>query len=132
MIIIVGAAGADINITNIEERFCDNWDYWAGKWTFYGLKNDQFARKFIKKLQVGYEPETSWPIGHQPKSVVVKEWDETVAVAQLEESLPVWPDLAIYWTLGNFLKPLATINLPKSSTFLGNVCEGVKIYHFSS
>ena len=29
----------------------------------------------------------------------------------------VWPDLAIYWTLGKFLKPLATINLPKSTTF---------------
>ena len=37
----------------------------------------------------------------------------------------VWPDWAIYWTLGKFLKPLATINLPKSSTFLGN------FYHFS-
>ena len=33
---------------------------------------------------------------------------------------PVWPDLAIYWTLGKFLKPLAAINLPKSPTFLGN------------
>ena len=33
---------------------------------------------------------------------------------------------------GNFLKALATINLPKSPTFLGNFCEGVKIYHFSS
>ena len=32
---------------------------------------------------------------------------------------------------GNFLKPLATINLPKSLTFLGNFCKGVKIYHFS-
>ena len=31
----------------------------------------------------------------------------------------VWPDWAIYWTLGNFLKPLATINLPKSPIFLG-------------
>ena len=31
-----------------------------------------------------------------------------------------------------FLKPLATINLPKSPTFLGNFCNGVKIYHFSS
>ena len=30
----------------------------------------------------------------------------------------VWPDWAIYWTLGNFLKPLAAINLPKSPTFL--------------
>ena len=43
---------------------------------------------------------------------------------------PVWPDWAIYWTLGNLLKPLATINLPKSSTFLGIFCKGVKIYHF--
>ena len=42
----------------------------------------------------------------------------------------VWPDLAIYWTLGNFLKPLATINFPKSPTFLGNFCKWVKIYHF--
>ena len=31
-----------------------------------------------------------------------------------------------------FLKPLAAINLPKSPTFLGNFCKGVKIYHFSS
>ena len=37
----------------------------------------------------------------------------------------------IYWTLGKFLKPLATINLSKSPTFLGNFCKGVKIYHFS-
>ena len=42
------------------------------------------------------------------------------------------PDWAIYWTLGNFLKYLATINLPKSLTFLGNFCKSVKIYHFSS
>ena len=45
---------------------------------------------------------------------------------------PVWPDLVINWTLGNFLKPLATINLPKSVTFLDNFCKGVKIYHFST
>ena len=44
----------------------------------------------------------------------------------------VWPDWLIYWTLVNFLKPFATINLPKSPTFLGNFCKGVKIYHFSS
>ena len=36
-----------------------------------------------------------------------------------------------FCTLGNFLKPLATNNLPKSPTFLGNFCKGVKIYHFS-
>ena len=45
---------------------------------------------------------------------------------------PVWPDWTIYWTLGNFSKPLATINLPKSLTFLGNFCKRVKIYHFTS
>ena len=44
----------------------------------------------------------------------------------------VWPDWAIYWTLGKFLKPLATTNLPKSPTFLGNFCKGVKSNHFSS
>ena len=31
-----------------------------------------------------------------------------------------------------FLKPLVTINLPKSRTFLGNLFKHVKIYHFSS
>ena len=46
--------------------------------------------------------------------------------------LSVWLDLTIYWTLGNFLKPLATISLPKSPTFLGNFCKDVKIYHFSN
>ena len=34
--------------------------------------------------------------------------------------------------LGNFLKPLATINLPKSPTVLGNFCAGAKIFNFSS
>ena len=42
----------------------------------------------------------------------------------------VRPDWTIYWTLDNFLNPLATINLPQSLTFLGNFCIGVKIYHF--
>ena len=50
----------------------------------------------------------------------------------LSYTLAVWPDLAIYWTLGNFLKPLATIDLPKSPTFLGNFCKSVKIYPYSS
>ena len=45
-------------------------------------------------------------------------------------SYSVWPDLAIYWTLSNFLKPLATIKLPQSPPFLGNFCKGVKIIHF--
>ena len=45
--------------------------------------------------------------------------------------LAVWPDLAIYWTLSNFLKPLATMHLPKSPTFWGNFCKGVKIFNIS-
>ena len=50
-----------------------------------------------------------------------------------KNSSSVWPDWAIYWTLGNFLKPLATINLPKSPKFSGNFCKRVKIliFHFS-
>ena len=48
------------------------------------------------------------------------------------KSWSVWPDWAIYWTLGKFLKPLATINLPKSPTFLDNFCKVVNFYHFSS
>ena len=44
----------------------------------------------------------------------------------------VWPDLAIYWTLGICLKPLATIDLSKSPTFLGNFCKGVKLFNISS
>ena len=35
-------------------------------------------------------------------------------------------------SFGQLLKPLATINLPKSTTFLGIFCKGVKINHFSS
>ena len=34
--------------------------------------------------------------------------------------------------LGNHLKPVATIILPKLPTLLGNFCKSVKIYHFSS
>ena len=33
---------------------------------------------------------------------------------------------------GLVFKSLATINLPKGPTFLGNFCKYVKIYHFSS
>ena len=33
---------------------------------------------------------------------------------------------------GQLFKPLATINLPKFPSFLGNFCKCVKIYHFAS
>ena len=42
------------------------------------------------------------------------------------------PDRAIFCTLGNHSKPVATIFLPKLPTLLGNFCKCVKIYHFSS
>ena len=45
---------------------------------------------------------------------------------------PVRPDWAIYWTLGNNSKPVATLILPKLPTLLGNFCKVAKIYHFSS
>ena len=44
----------------------------------------------------------------------------------------MWPDWAIYCTLDNFSKPVATIIFPKSHTFFGNFCNGVKIFHISS
>ena len=43
-----------------------------------------------------------------------------LGVSSASASAAVWPDWAIYWTLGKFLKPLATINLPKSLSFLCN------------
>ena len=43
---------------------------------------------------------------------------------------PVWPDWAIYWTLGNFSKLLAKISLPKSPKFFGKFCKGLKIFNF--
>ena len=48
------------------------------------------------------------------------------------KSWPVWPDWAIYCTLGKFSKQVATIILLKSPTFLGSFCKGVKIFHFSN
>ena len=42
---------------------------------------------------------------------------------------PVW---AIYWTLGNFSKPLATIYFFKSPTFLGIFVKMFKSIDFSS
>ena len=54
-------------------------------------------------------------------------WRSNLSVAYL---LLVWPDGAIYWTLGHFLKPLVTINLLKLPLFLGNFCKCVIIYYF--
>ena len=48
-------------------------------------------------------------------------WVVTISVTRLGNLLD----------FGNFLKPFATFNLPKSPTFLDNVCKGVKSYYFS-
>ena len=52
--------------------------------------------------------------------------------SNVSKMLAVWPDWAIYWTLGYFLKPLAKINSPKSPTFWSIFCKGIKTYHFSN
>ena len=59
-------------------------------------------------------------------------WSISQAVYLCTASKAVWPDLAIFWILGNFLKPLATFNFPKSPTFWGKFCKDVKIFHFFS
>ena len=79
-------------------------------------------------------------IAEKGADIVKKKWnmkidnleraEEKTSKQELWEWGPVWPDWAIYWTLGKILKPNATINLPKCPTFLGNFCKGVKIYHF--
>ena len=40
--------------------------------------------------------------------------------------------LGDFLEFGQLFKALATINLPKLPTFLGNFCKGVKIFNFSS
>ena len=52
--------------------------------------------------------------------LLVFDWDEG-SVTRLGD----------FFNFGQILRPLATINLPKSATSLGNFCKGVKIIHFS-
>ena len=66
-------------------------------------------------------------------SLEASDFSDSAATSNYGSALwSVWPDLANFWTLGNFLKPLATTNWPKSPTFLDKFCKGVKIFHFSS
>ena len=48
----------------------------------------------------------------------------------IAERSTAWPDWVVCGTLDNFSKPLAAIYLPKSHTFLGDFCKGVKIFIF--
>ena len=54
------------------------------------------------------EPRTNYKLMH--RSLLL-------SFLQYLYSQAVWPDWAIYWTLGNFSKPMATINLPKSPSY---------------
>ena len=54
--------------------------------------------------------------------------EKSVSRMRLSSSVTRLGDLLDF---GNFSKHLATINLPKSPTFLGNFCNGVKIFNFS-
>ena len=59
-------------------------------------------------------------------------WAGAIVFGNYWRPQSVWPDWAIFCTLGNHSKPVATIILPKSPTLLANFCKGVKIIHFSS
>ena len=72
-----------------------------------------------------------------------------VGIPCQEKRRAVWPDWPLYWTLGNFLKPLAAINLTKIwhilrqflkvskyiiflvKSFLGNFCRHLAIFFWS-
>ena len=67
--------------------------------------------------QIWIYVEQTRPLWVNPKA---SEWDRAKVEGRTNFELqPVWPDRAIYWTWDKFLKPLATINLPKSPAFLG-------------
>ena len=101
-------------------NFSDEWIRTAGLWNrkrpLYKLSHNrcQQAVLFVKTI----------------KGKTLLHWRSIVTAAPLCPNCglgAVWPDWAINWTLGKFLKPLATINWPKSLLFLGNFCNGVKI-----
>ena len=97
-----------------------------GRQIILRLLNLNSNRKFLAATNIeGKLKNHFWKKKHTLKFICQKTW----IYAYLEA---LWPDWAIYLTLGNFLKPLTTIYLPKSRTFLGNFCKGVKIYHFCS
>ena len=62
----------------------------------------------------------------EEKKELIQSLHTLMFTMSLHTSGPVCPDWAIFWTLGSFSKP----NLPKSPTFLGNFCKGVKMFYF--
>ena len=77
------------------------------------MKNDalKFTLHFIQK---------------ENSSIALHDWSNDHLSADVWQTClwqPVWPDWAIYCTLGNFSKPVVIIILPN---------QGVKIFHFSN
>ena len=96
----------------------------------------------LQKLFKKYSPESSY-LERKTQFILNQKISACFVMKKVAHTVPsfiwsttaylaMWPDLAIFWTLGKFLKPLTTINSPKSPTFLGNFCKGFKIFHFSS
>ena len=115
------------------KKFQDNWDIIAGKSCHQYLLKIAQSGHTIHKLHlthvaVACDSCVSSVIGNFIIFHTVTVSCCHLCLMQLVSSA----DWAIYWTLGKFLKPLATNILPRSPTFLGNLCKGVKIDHFSS
>ena len=88
----------------------------------------------VVKVKLFHRLKRFIPFNHLSKSFVINLVGSGPLI-QTEDGTQVGTSvtrLGDFCTLGNFFKPLATINLPNSLTFLGNFCKGIKIYHFSS
>ena len=75
----------------------------------------------VKFVMCGWKDKNKWKRG-RGWPILKKQSHRLITSKDAWKKLcwrPVWPDWAIYWTLGNFLQRLATNNLPKSPTFLG-------------
>ena len=99
--------------------------------TFIYLLSTVLKRR-NKEKEVGNGPlKSKWKVEVVIEWVLIMSTDARYRLVDfIREWKPVWPELAIFWTLGNFSKPLATSYLPNSPTFLGIFCKGVKIFKF--
>ena len=92
------------------------------------LSNSHFLPQNVHFHLSGLNPGTSFP--PHPRCIKrgnVRLWSDKLGC----NSQPVWPDWAIFCTLGNHSKLVAKIILPKLPTLLGNFCKGAKTFHFS-
>ena len=104
------------------------WTYKALKWNLPKFADAIFSYSKACRLWTPFRYSDSWWECVATNGLWTRSYKHKM---KNNVKLPVWPDCSIYWTLGNFSKPLATFNLQKS-TFIGNFCKGVKIFNFSS